>query len=210
MADAAPQQPAQTALTRRERRKLEVRNRILEAAEHSFEAAGVASATIADICARADVAHKTFFNHFPSKQHLLDEIAEQFLDRFLTKIAEARAQRGSTQHKLAYLFDQVASEAEAAGPMHRELVTEIIHVAHESGSDSEQARKLHGAFGDLIAEGIAAGDVTRAHPAETLTEVVLGAYYVLIFDWALLADYPLRERARAAATFLGDAMTAKH
>ena len=209
MVNASAEQPTADPLTRRERRKLEVRNRILEAAVGLFETNGVANTTVAEICGVADVAHKTFFNHYPSKQHLLDEIAEEFLERFLAKIAESRARRGSTQRKLTYLFEQVAIEAEASGPMHRELVTEIISVAHESGTDSEQARKLHDAFGGLITDGLAAGDLTRRHAPETLTEMVLGAYYVLIFDWALLADYPLRKRARAAAVFLGEAMAAK-
>jgi AcrR family transcriptional regulator len=207
MPDSAEKHEIAPPASRRERRKLEVRTRILQAAVALFQADGVANTTVAQICKRADVAHKTFFNHYPSKQHLLREIAEEFVDRLLTKIDDTRSQSGGTANKLTYFFDQVANETDDAGPMHRELVTEIIHVAHESGTDSEQARKLHGAFGLLVADGLQRGDVTLAHGRETLTEMILGAFYVLIFDWALLEDYPLRSRARAAAAFLGDALT---
>ena len=34
-----------------------------------------------------------------------------------------------------------------------------------------------------------------------------GAFYVLMFNFANLEDYPLRRQALAAARFLGDAMT---
>ncbi len=62
----APQPRADHSdLSRRERRKLEVRNRILEASTTLFEAKGLEATTVVEICERADVAHKIFFNHFP-------------------------------------------------------------------------------------------------------------------------------------------------
>ena len=38
--------------------------------------------------------------------------------------------------------------------------------------------------------------------------MVLGAFYVLMFNWAHLEGYALRRQALAAARFLGDAMAA--
>ena len=38
--------------------------------------------------------------------------------------------------------------------------------------------------------------------------MIIGAFYVLMFDWANLESYPLRQRALAAARFLGDAIAA--
>jgi len=54
-----------------------------------------------------------------------------------------------------------------------------------------------------------AGDLTTRHSAETLTEMLVGAYYVLLFNWANLPDYPLHERALLTARFLTDAMAAE-
>ena len=53
---------------------------------------------------------------------------------------------------------------------------------------------------------LAAGDVTRRHDAETLTEMFLGAYYVLMFSFANLDDFPIRKQALAVARFLADAL----
>ncbi|MFP8874097.1 MAG: TetR family transcriptional regulator [Myxococcota bacterium] len=58
-------------LGRRERRKLETRARIVAAATELFVEKGFPATKVAEICARVDIAHKTFFNYFPSKQHLL-------------------------------------------------------------------------------------------------------------------------------------------
>jgi AcrR family transcriptional regulator len=193
-------------LSRRERRKLEVRRRILDAAEGLFEAQGVSKTRVAEICERADVAEKTFFNHFASKQDLLRELASEALGRLLSDIEQARKRPGTTRERLVAFFGCIAQHVEEAGPMHRELLTEIIHVAHEAQTEREQVRVLKDAFGALVADGVAAGDLTRRHAPETLTDMILGAFYVLMFNWAHLEGYGLRRHALAAARFLGDAM----
>jgi AcrR family transcriptional regulator len=194
--------------SRRERRKLEVRARLLAAAESLFDQQGIAATKVSEICERADVAQKTFFNHFATKQDLLRALAGSFLEELLVDVEEARKRPGSTPERLAAFFACIAENALAAGPMRRELLTEIIHVSQAQRSGSANARALQGAFGALIADGLAAGDVTRAHSRETLTDMVLGAFYVLMFNWAHLEGYALRRQALAAARFLGDAMAA--
>jgi AcrR family transcriptional regulator len=194
-------------LTRRERRKHEVHTRIIEAAMALFEERGPQETTVAEIAERADVAHKTFFNHFPSKQHLLRAISEQSIDGLLETIEDARKQPGSNAERIHAFFTQVAEDAESAGPMRRELLTELIHTAHQSGNEPQQARRLHDAFAALVRDGVDSGEFRRDHDLETLTEMVQGAFYVLMFSWANLESYPLRARADAAARFLTDAMT---
>ena len=193
-------------LSRRERRKLEVRARILAAGLDLFRARGFADTKVSDICERADVAHKTFFNHFPSKQDLVREIAQHSIGELLIDIETARKEGCDTADRLARFFTGMAQRSVEAGPMFREVVTELVHVVHESGSRSEQARRIHDAFGAIVADGLAAGEVTRRHDAETLTEMILGAYYVLIFNYANLEDFPLAEQAAAVARFLADAL----
>ena len=193
-------------LSRRERRKLELRGRMLEAALTLFDERGVHATKVADICARADVAQKTFFNHFASKGQLLRELAEEASQQLLAQIEDARKHGRSTRDRLERFFGGVAERAAVANSAHRELLTELIHAIHESGTEPDQARRLHAAFGNLVNDGLAAGDVTPRHAPETLTEVVMGAYYALMFNWANLDAYPIRERARAAARFLADAL----
>jgi len=203
------QPDAVESLSRRERRKLEVRGRILEAAFALFEAGGVAATRVADICERADVAEKTFFNHFPTRQHLERAIAEIALEELLADIEQARRLPGSTAQRLAHLFKSIAQNALNAGPMHRELLAELVQFAHQAGTESEQARQLTDAFGALVADGVARGDVTRADDPDTLTDTLLGTFYALMLNFANLEGYPLRERADAAARFLGRAFAAE-
>jgi len=193
-------------LDRRARRKLELRVRMLEAAVALFDERGVHATKVADICARADVAQKTFFNHFASKAHLVRALADEASRQLLVEIEDARKQGRSTRERLERFFGGVAERAQSAPPTHRELLTELVHAIHESGTEPDQARRLHAAFGALVSDGLAAGDVTRRHAPETLTEMIMGAYYALMFNWANLDGYPLEARARAAARFLADAL----
>jgi AcrR family transcriptional regulator len=62
-------------LSRRERKKLETRQGLLEAALELFREKGYDEATVEEITERADVAKGTFFNYFASKEALLSELA---------------------------------------------------------------------------------------------------------------------------------------
>lgn len=191
---------------RRERRKLEVRGRIVEAAIELFDERGFEATKVADICERADVVNKTFFNHFPTKQHLLREIAESQIAVLFADIAAVRERRASTRERISAFFERIANNIDAAGPMRRELLTEMIHATESSGDGSVQSRRLQDAFAGIIRDGRVHGDVRADHPIATQADLVLGTFYALMFGWAHATDFPLRRRALAAARLLGDAL----
>ena len=128
-----------TDLTRRERRKLEVHNRILEAAVALFEERGPRETTVVEICERADVAHKTFFNHFPTKLDLLREIAHAGIEQLMFEIEEIRKADIGTPERIARFFDTVASQiTDAPMTLNSEIATSILPVrlAHSSRRSS--------------------------------------------------------------------------
>src|SRR4051812_36615342 len=56
---------------RRQRRREETAQKILTAAVRLFEKQGYSSTTVEQITEAADVGKGTFFNYFPSKEHVL-------------------------------------------------------------------------------------------------------------------------------------------
>jgi AcrR family transcriptional regulator len=209
-APQAPESPTDVApvpASRRERRKLELRARILETASELFADQGFHETRIAEICDRADIAHKTFFNHFPTKLHLLRQIAHAGIEQLLFEIEAIRKADLETSERLQRLFDTVGEHVSEAGPRNRELVTELVHaISGDPDERSDQGQRLHVAFAGIVEAGLAQGDVTRHHDVQTLTELIVGAYYVVIFNYANLDDFPFRERALAAARVLADAL----
>ena len=195
------------APSRRERRKLEMRARILGTARELFSEQGFQETRVADVCERADIAQKTFFNHFPTKLDLLREIAHAGVEQLMFQIEDIRKADIGTPERVHRFFDTVTAHISEAGPKNRELLVELVHlISGDAAARSEQVRRLHAAFRGIVEDGLALGDVTRRHDPQALTEMILGAYYVLIFNYANLDDFPIRERGHAAARILADAL----
>ena len=60
--------------SRRERKKQETRQRLLQCSWRLFQERGCDDTTVEDITEAADVAKGTFFNYFSTKEAILDEI----------------------------------------------------------------------------------------------------------------------------------------
>src|ERR1700758_3107167 len=75
---------------RRQRRSAEIRERLFRAALALFARKGFAEATVEDITEAADVGKGTFFNYFPSKDHILIAFGEMQLGKLEGAIAEVR------------------------------------------------------------------------------------------------------------------------
>lgn len=71
-------------LSARETKRLQTRERLLDAAIAEFKRTGMAAADVGAIVAAAGVAHGTFYFHFPTKEHVLLEL--ECLEEF--RIAE--------------------------------------------------------------------------------------------------------------------------
>lgn len=69
-------QPSAKRPSRRERRRAEMRERIIRAALRLFSERGVAATTVEDITNEADVGKGTFFNYFPSKEDILAHLCQ--------------------------------------------------------------------------------------------------------------------------------------
>jgi AcrR family transcriptional regulator len=166
-----------------------MQGRILEAARELFAEQGFLETRVADICERADIAQKTFFNHFPTKLDLLRDIAHTGIEALMFEIEDIRKADLGTRDRIHRFFDTVTAHITEAGPKSRELLVELVHlISGDAAERSQQVQRLHAAF------------------PQALTEMILGAYYVLIFNYANLDDFPVRERGEAAASIVADAL----
>jgi AcrR family transcriptional regulator len=194
-----------SAPSRSERRRRETADRIAHAAAHLFGEHGPAATTVSEICERADVARQTFFNHFSSKQDLIEELARRGHDFTLEALETARREGASTGERLARFFEQIHESASALGPMHRELLAEVVREVH-SERDPAHMGSLRGALERLLREGRALGDVSRRHALEDQAALVMGAQQHLIFRWLHAPEFPIAERFARLARVLADVL----
>src|ERR1700740_2099105 len=75
---------------RRQRRSAEIRERLFHAALTLFAEKGFAETTVEDITNAADVGKGTFFNYFPSKDHILMAFGEMHPGKLQKAINIAR------------------------------------------------------------------------------------------------------------------------
>jgi AcrR family transcriptional regulator len=140
---------------RRERRRTEIRERLYSAALGLFAERGYLQTTVEDITDKADVGKGTFFNYFPTKEHVLATFGGQRIAavehalEMSKKSSPLKALRelaadlaGHTAHSPALLRTIYAAHA-SCEPVRaellrrletgRHLMTEIFTIAQEKG-----------------------------------------------------------------------------
>ena len=79
--------------SRRERRSAETRERIFEEALRLFSERGINNVTVEQITEAADVGKGTFFNYFPSKEHLFMAFCEMQHAKIRSAVEEAQTEQ---------------------------------------------------------------------------------------------------------------------
>ena len=98
--DAAdPSPPSEASEPRRRVKAPETRAAaLMDAAERLFIEKGIATTSIDDIAAGAQVAKGTFYLYFPSKEALLGALQQRFVDSFCARLQEAMDRHRPEDH----------------------------------------------------------------------------------------------------------------
>jgi AcrR family transcriptional regulator len=135
----------------RERKKQRTRERIVEAAFELFDERGFEGTTIADIAEAADIAPRTFFSYFPSK----DDVVFHDFEASHAMVASWLRDREPGVNTIDALHSGIAG---MKGDMGDETLQEKRlrkRLVRENESLAAHSQHLMGKFADLIAEGVA-------------------------------------------------------
>lgn len=119
--ESAGEQPG-----RRERKRTETRQRIFRAAMNLFAERGFFDTTVEDITEAADVGKGTFFNYFPSKEHVLGVLHDLQLSKAEQARAEAEARNLPTRELLLNLMKRIAEEPGRSQLLARSLLGTVL------------------------------------------------------------------------------------
>jgi AcrR family transcriptional regulator len=178
---------------RRERRRAEMRERLFRAALKLFAERGFLETTVEDITEKADVGKGTFFNYFPTKEHVLATLGAERLA--VVERAHERAQTGPVLAALKEMAIEVAGHNSENPALLR-----AIYAAHASCEPvrAELRRRLHTGrclLTDIYRLGQQRGEIqSDRSPAELarLTQIV---FLGVILAWAMNPDSSLRKTA---------------
>lgn len=192
----------------RERKKLEVRERLLDEARTLFAEDDPASVSVDRIAEAAGVSRATFFNYFPSKGALLDELARRMTGRLARYLEEVRAEGQPLSPTLVRWFGRSVETIRRSEPMSRLLFARAFAGADESELRAAQMSDVHRAYAALVRDAQARGEVPQEADATFHAEMIAGAMTTLLNNWLNNAAYPLEERAAKTARFLAAAIVA--
>lgn len=183
---AAPARPARSAGPgRRARRRAETRARILRAALGLFARQGFFATTVEQITEAADVGKGTFFNYFPSKEHVLAGFSEMQLAKVRAVLAAARAGRPSVREALHRLMHALAEEPGRSPTLVRSLLVATLSsepVRHLMRRNLGRGRRL---LARLLADGQGRGEVRGDREAVEMARLFQQTFFGALLVWAL-------------------------
>ena len=197
----------QTAVARTtnrfERRRQRSRTSLLDAAIELFQEKGLRETKLEEICERADIAPRTFFNHFDTREHLYQAIAAQRVEQLVERLDDLRTDARPLTRRLSELLAAIGAHL-TARPLYRQLVGEMLHLRDPGGSEAGRSRLLRQAALRFVRDGVKRGEIARRHRPEVLADLLLGALTIALSNWSADAAYDLERGLADAARALLD------
>ncbi len=191
---APPPAPAKKQPSRRERRAAETRERLFRAALRLFEERGFSATTVEDITEAADVGKGTFFNYFPSKEHIIAAFGELQLGKLQAAVAAAQSGELPTRQVLRQLAHALAEEPGRSPAMVRSILLANLSsepVRQLLQHNLERGRTL---LGELFAVVQQRGEIRRDLKATELARAFQQVFFGSLLMWSFDPREPLTAR----------------
>lgn len=183
---------------RRERQSLERRERLFRAALDLFARKGFAETTVEDITNAADLGKGTFFNYFPSKEHILLAFAEMQLGKLRAAADEARAKNEPTRVFLRSLGARMTQEPIRNPSIIRILLQAFLSNTPVRESMMDLQARVIAIHTEIIRLGQQRGEIRDDLPAEVLANVFRQTVFGTLLIWSLYGDATLLSRIEDA------------
>jgi AcrR family transcriptional regulator len=190
---------------RRERRRRELHERIFRTTRKLFIERGFGATTVEQIAAVADIAPATFFNHFPSKDAVLREMAGEVFERFGALLETQRKRSVSTLERVRGFASHGAAVVTRNPELTRDLLLEVLRSSAAPGAAAPQLARMREQFAALFEDGKAQGDVRPDLDVDFLAELSVSVFHGTLVNWMHDERHPLRKRMLQNAEFLGEA-----
>src|ERR1700681_2155774 len=187
---------------RRQRRSSEIRERLFRAALDRFAQYGFPDTTVEDITNAADVGKGTFFNYFPSKDHILLAFAEMQLAKLESIIENLRTTNEPVPQFLRTLAVRMTEE-----PGRNPSIVRAMLLANLSSTPVREGMRINQARGhklltEFVQIGQERGELRNDLPAGDIAHVFRQTVFGTLLVWSLYGDDSLATRIRTALDVL--------
>ncbi len=192
----------QDAPDRRQRRGTETRERLFRAALNLFARKGFAETTVEDITNSADVGKGTFFNYFPSKEHLLIAFSDMQIGKLQAAVESMRHSKEPMQAFLETLSVRLTEEPARAPDVVRAILQANLSSSSVRSVMKEKHARAEALLTELVQIGQDRGEFRRDLSALELAQVFRQTTFGTLLLWSVYGDASLPERIRAALNVL--------
>jgi AcrR family transcriptional regulator len=182
--------------SRRERKKLETRNRIFSEAFGLFIEKGFDAVTVEEIAERADVGKGTVFNYFPQKTAFLIAAYSEWVELMREELGPVESWEGPVRAKLARLFSFLIDRSVENRVLSRQIIFENMRQTHQrmilpeaEGTDGDETqdpdpkalRLLEEMVREVIRRGKAEAEIRpEADEAQAASLIAAAAFHTMV------------------------------
>jgi AcrR family transcriptional regulator len=187
---------------RRQRRSAETRERLFRAALELFARKGFTETTVEDITEAADVGKGTFFNYFPSKDHILLAFGEMQLSKLESAIEVARRTGEPMPAFLRSLGVRMTQEPARNPSIIRAILLAYLSTTSVREGMIDLQKRVHSLHTQMIQLGQERGEIRNDLPATEIAYVFRQTIFGTLLVWSLYGDATLHTRIEAAFNVL--------
>lgn len=191
---------------RRQRRSAEIRERLFRSALGLFAEKGFAETTVEDITEAADVGKGTFFNYFPSKDHILIAFGEMQLAKLEAAVGEMRRTKQPIPQFLRELGNRMTQEPTRNPEIIRALLQAYLSTTPVREAMLDLQKRVLELHTELIQLGQQQGEIRDDIAPEEIAYVFRQTIFGTLLIWSLYGDATLHARIESAFNLLWTGM----
>ena len=195
---------------RRQRHSAEIRERLFRAALDLFALKGFADTTVEDITNAADVGKGTFFNYFPSKDHILLAFGEMQIGKLQAAIEDARKTNEPMPEFLRSLSVRMTQEPTRNPAIIRALLQAYLSTTPVREAMIDLQKRVHALHTQMIQLGQVRGEIRSDLPAAEIAHVFRQTIFGTLLVWSLYGDATLHARIEAAFNLLWNGLAPRN
>jgi AcrR family transcriptional regulator len=187
----------------RERKKVRLREQIIDTSIRLFRKRGYENTPIDDIVQILEISQPTFFRYFPSKDAVLREVGRRGFGLIKQRLETELSSSASTADRLREMYHAIAERGEANRPLWRAVVLSGAMDPVRSPEMRQPEEIAASLLREILAEGQKRGEITRHFPVVHLAEFMEALFTTVVRRWAVRLPGPhsLRERVTSAVEF---------
>jgi AcrR family transcriptional regulator len=189
-------------LGRRARRSAATRESLFRAALDLFASQGFAETTVEDITEAADVGKGTFFNYFPSKEHLLVAFSDMQIAKLSTAVDRVAQSKVPMPSFLRTLSVNMTAEPARNPSIIRALLLANLSSPSVREIMRENHARSHALLTRLVQTGQDRREIRTDLPASEIAHVFRQTVFGTLLLWSVYADSSLPARIHAAFDLL--------